>query len=144
MVQNDKRLSGFSLIELIVVLVILGLLSSIVGPAVYNKLLRARISIAKNQIRQFETALDMFRLDVGRYPTTEEGLDALLHNTGSIPNWNGPYLEKKNVIPTDVWKQPYIYRSPGQHGEYDLYSLGPDGQEGGVGDNADIASWESN
>ncbi len=142
--ESERHRRGFSLIELIVVLVILGLLAGLVAPAVINKVKFARIEITKNQIADFGTALDLFKLEVGRYPTTEEGLDALIRNPGTIPDWSGPYLQKKNVIPKDPWKHSYIYRCPGQHGEYDLYSLGPDGQEGGQGENADITSWEGN
>jgi general secretion pathway protein G len=142
-IKWEKRSRGFSLIELIVVLVILGLLAGLVAPAVINRLIKARRVIAQRQINLFETALDSFKLDVGRYPTTEEGLQVLIRNTGNIPNWNGPYLNKI-VVPLDPWKHEYVYRSPGQHGEFDVYSLGPDGREGGEGENADITSWEVN
>lgn len=134
------RNKGFSLIELIVVLVILGLLAAVVGPAVMKRLKGSRSQIAKIQIAQFEESLDLFNFDVGRYPTTEEGLRSLVENTGNIPNWGGPYL-KKNVVPKDPWNHDYVYRAPGQHGEFDLYALGADGQEGGEGDNGDVTSW---
>jgi len=141
--SSEKRQRGFSLIELIVVLVILGLLAGLVTPAIMDHLIKARITITKRQISLLENALDSFKVDVGRYPTTEEGLHALIINPGNIPNWNGPYLQK-NFVPKDAWKHEFIYRCPGQHGEFDLYSFGPDGQEGGQGQNADITSWESN
>jgi len=136
-VKNAQR--GFSLIELIVVLVILGLLAAVVGPKVMSKLRGSRSQIAKMQITEFEEALDLFNFDVGRYPTGEEGLRALKENVGNIPNWSGPYLKKG--VPKDPWGRDYIYRAPGQHGEFDLYSLGADGQEGGEADNTDITSW---
>ncbi|MBI2822083.1 MAG: type II secretion system major pseudopilin GspG [Acidobacteria bacterium] len=142
MVKRRKRNSGcrgFSLIELIVVLVILGLLAAVVGPAVMRRLSGSRSQIAKIQIAQFEESLDLFNFDVGRYPTTEEGLRALIENPGNLPNWSGPYLKKG--VPRDPWNRDYAYRTPGQHGEYDLYSLGADGQEGGEGENADVGSW---
>ncbi|HEY3132114.1 MAG TPA: type II secretion system major pseudopilin GspG [Acidobacteriota bacterium] len=141
--RSEERQRGFSLIELIVVLVILGLLAGLVTPAIMDHLIKARITITKRQISLLETALDSFKVDVGRYPATEEGLHALLVNPGNIANWNGPYLQK-NFVPKDAWKREFIYRCPGQHGEFDLYSFGPDGQEGGQGQNADITSWESN
>lgn len=139
-VEGKRKHEGFSLIELIVVLVILGLLAAVVGPKVMSKLKGSRAQIAKVQIAQFEEALDLFNFDVGRYPTTQEGLQALIQNSGNTPNWSGPYL-KKNALPKDPWGHDYVYRAPGQHGEYDLYSLGADGQEGGDGENADITSW---
>jgi general secretion pathway protein G len=138
--RESKEQRGFSLIELIVVLVILGLLAAVVGPAVMKRLKGSRSQIAKIQISQFEESLDLFNFDVGRYPGTEEGLRALIENTGNIPNWSGPYL-KKNTMPKDPWNHDYVYRAPGQHGEFDLYSLGADGQEGGDGENADVTSW---
>ena len=131
---------GFSLIELIVVLVILGLLASIIGPNVMDRLTKARISITVNQIDGMESALALFKLDVGRVPTTDEGLTALLRDPGTVSGWSGPYLQK-NVIPLDPWKQAYRYVSPGVHGDYDLSSFGPDGREGGAGNDADITSW---
>lgn len=136
--RRDEK--GFSLIELIVVLVILGLLATVVGPKVINKIGQSKASIAKVQVADFEGALDMFRLDVGRYPTTAEGLGALIQNPG-LQNWSGPYL-KKNTLPKDPWTREYQYRSPGDHGgDYDLWSNGADGTEGGDGDSADITSW---
>ena len=132
--------SGFTLIELLVVVIILGMLAALVAPKFFGKLGTSKQKTAKAQIHLFETALDEFRLDNGRYPTTEEGLEALRKKPEGLPNWAGPYLPKP--IPKDPWGRPYVYKSPGEHGEYDLYSLGRDGQEGGEGEDKDIVSWE--
>ncbi|MGV8074709.1 MAG: type II secretion system major pseudopilin GspG [Syntrophobacteraceae bacterium] len=130
---------GFTLIELLIVLVIIGLLAGLVAPKMFQKVGTAKKGAAKTQIGMLGTALDTFRLDMGRYPSPEEGLDALRKNPGS-PSWDGPYLPKE--IPPDPWGRPYIYKVPGDHGDYDLYSLGADGQEGGEGENGDVVSWE--
>lgn len=135
--ENNK---GFSLIELIVVLVILGLLATVVGPKVMDRLSKGKTEIAKLQIDQFDGSLGLFRFDVGRYPTTSEGLMALVENRSGIQNWSGPYLDKQ-TLPKDPWGREYKYASPGQHGDYDLWSTGADGAEGGSADNADINSW---
>lgn len=135
-VKNDK---GFTLVELLVVLVILGLLAALVGPQLFPKLGKGKQSAAKAQIELFEQALDQFRLDVGRYPTSQEGLQALVTNPG-IDKWEGPYLKK--VLPNDPWGRPYIYTSPGEHGEYDIVSYGRDGKPGGEGEDKDVVSWE--
>lgn len=133
---------GFTLIELLVVLVILGLLAGLVGPQVMKYLGGANTKTAKLQIEDFSTALDAFRLDVGRYPATNEGLQALIAPPGGATRWNGPYL-RKNIIPKDPWGNDYQYRSPGQHGgAFDLYSLGADNAEGGDGENQDVVSWQ--
>ncbi|UCF37272.1 MAG: type II secretion system major pseudopilin GspG [Acidobacteriota bacterium] len=137
--REVRRDRGFSLIELIVVLVILGLLATVVGPKVMDRLGRGKAEIAKLQIDQLEGALGLFRFDVGRYPSTSEGLGALIQNPG-VDNWSGPYLDK-NTLPKDPWARDYLYRSPGQYGDYDLLSLGADGMEGGDEDNADVTSW---
>ena len=141
--SNDLRRSrGFTLIELLVVLVILGLLAGLVGPQVMKYLGGANTKTAKLQIEDFSTALDAFRLDMGRYPNTAEGLQALVTQPAGANRWNGPYL-KKNVIPKDPWGNDYQYRAPGQHsgGAFDLYSLGADNAEGGDGENQDVVSW---
>lgn len=137
--STRKRERGFSLIELIVVLVILGLLATIVGPSVMSRLGKGKADIARVQIDNLEGALSLFRFDIGRYPNTSEGLMALVENPG-IQNWSGPYLEKKRV-PVDPWGRDYEYRCPGQNGDYDIICYGADGVEGGEGDNADIVSW---
>jgi general secretion pathway protein G len=141
-VKRDRsRERGFSLIELIIVLVILGLLAGIVGPKVYQKLATGKEQIAKIQIKELESALQLFSFDVGRYPNSNEGLEGLLRNPGNLEAWRGPYLQKSE-LPRDPWGKPYVYRCPGQHGDYDLFSFGPDGVEGGEGENADIVSWK--
>ncbi len=134
------REAGFTLIELLVVVIIIGLLATLVAPKFFGKLAMSKQKTAKAQIELLGSALDEFRLDNGRYPTTEEGLNALREKPPELNNWAGPYLPK--AIPKDPWGRAYIYRSPGEHGDYDLYSLGRDGQEGGEGEDADIVSWE--
>lgn len=135
------RKQAFSLIELLIVMIILGLLASLVGPRLFRHVDDARVSTARTQIELIGTALDSYRLDVGRYPSTEQGLDALRREPTGVRNWNGPYLPRE--IPSDPWGNPYKYKSPGDHGEYDLFSYGADGQPGGSGDNAEIRSWEN-
>lgn len=134
---------GFTLIELLVVLLILGLIAGLAGPQVMNYLGESKAKAAKLQIEEFGSSLDLFKLDVGRYPDSQEGLQALVQAPAG-PNadrWRGPYLKKKNV-PKDPWNTDYQYSSPGRHGQYDIVSLGADSQEGGEGDNKDIVSWE--
>ena len=139
---HERRARGFSLIELLVVLVILGLQAGLVGPAVIRYLGGANTRAAKVQIEEFSTALDAFRLDMGRYPNSAEGLAALVAQPSGATRWNGPYL-RKNSIPKDSWGNDYQYRSPGQHGgAFDLYSLGADNAEGGDGENQDVVSWQ--
>lgn len=140
-VMNKKRQFGFSLIELLIVMIILGLLASLVGPRLFRHVDDARVGTAKAQIELLGTALDSYRLDVGRYPTTEQGLEALRREPSGVRNWNGPYLPRE--IPKDPWGNEYRYRSPGEYGDYDLWSLGADGQPGGEGENAEIRSWEN-
>lgn len=130
---------GFTLIEVLVVMVILSLLVGFVGMDYFRHIGPSKQKAAKAQIEMFGTALDSFRLSVGRYPTTAEGLQALRVNPG-VDTWDGPYLKKE--IPMDPWGRPYVYSCPGQHGDYDLVSYGADGQEGGEGENADIVSWK--
>jgi len=137
--RRDKK-DGITLIELLVVMVIIALFATLVGQRVFRNVEKARQTTAKAQIGEFESVLDAFRLDVGRYPTTEEGLQALRVRPGNIERWDGPYLRKD--VPLDPWQRPYVYRCPGQHGDLDLYSLGADGQEGGEGEAADVTNWK--
>ena len=135
----SARARGFTLLELLVVIVIIGLLAAYVGPKYFSQLGKSEVTIAKAQIEAFEKSLDTYRLDVGRYPSTEEGMAALMAAPPAAAiKWNGPYLKKG--VPQDPWGQPYQYRSPGSKGEYEIVSLGRDGQPGGTGDNADISS----
>ena len=131
--------SGFTLLELLVVLVIIGLLAGYVAPRYFSQVGRSEVKVAQAQINSFEKALDTYRLDVGRYPTTEQGLNALLVRPQNEQKWNGPYLAK--AVPLDPWGKPYNYKSPGEHGEFDLWSFGKDGQPGGKDEAADITSW---
>jgi general secretion pathway protein G len=135
-----RRQAGFTLLELLIVVIILGLLAALVGPRLFGTLDKAKKQVAKTQIELLSGALDQFRLDVGRYPNTDEGLDALVNPPEEMERWNGPYLEKG--VPKDPWGHAYVYASPGEHGEYDLVSLGLDGEPGGEGENADITSWQ--
>lgn len=130
--------AGFTLLELLVVIVIIGLLAAYVGPKYFSQLGKSEVTVAKAQIEAFEKALDAFRLDVGRYPTTEEGLASLLANPAAAAKWNGPYLKKD--VPQDPWGNPYVYRSPGSKGEFEILSYGKDGQAGGTAENADISN----
>lgn len=137
--QRRTSHSGFTLLELLVVIVIIGLLAAYVGPKYFSQLGKSEVTITKAQIESFEKSLDTFRLDVGRYPTTEEGLGALMiAPPATAGKWNGPYLKKG--VPPDPWGHPYQYRAPGSKGEYDIVSTGKDGQPGGTGENADISS----
>ena len=136
-----RRQAGFTLIELLVVLVILGLLAGLVAPRVISYLGGARSGSAKVQIENFGAALDLYRLDNGSYPTTEQGLEALVSAPSGATGWNGPYLNK-NSLPRDPWGNAYHYSAPGQHGPYDLYSYGADNREGGDGDDRDVTSWQ--
>ena len=134
------RQRGITLIELLVVMVIIAMFATLVGARLFRNVDRAKQVTAKTQIQEFEGVLDMFRLDIGRYPTTQEGLVALRTKPPDIENWDGPYLKKD--VPVDPWGHAYVYRCPGQHGDFDLMALGSDGQEGGEGDAADIVSWK--
>jgi general secretion pathway protein G len=131
---------GFTLVELLVVITIIGLIMGLVGPRVLNYLTESKAKAAKIQIESLSSALDLYFLDVGRYPNTSEGLAALVKRPGSSAAWNGPYL-KGGLVPADPWGNPYVYRSPGEHGSYDIISYAADGQEGGTGAAADITSW---
>lgn len=130
---------GFTLLELLVVMVIIGLLSALVVPRYFSQVGKSEIKITKAQIDALEKALDAYRLDVGRYPSTEQGLVALEAKPANEAKWQGPYLKK--AVPVDPWGKPYQYRSPGEKGEFDLFSFGKDGQAGGDGENADITNW---
>jgi general secretion pathway protein G len=138
--RTNQKQRGITLIELLVVMVIIGMFATLVGQRLFRNVERARQTTARAQISEFESVLDVFRLDVGRYPTSEEGLQAVRVRPGNLENWDGPYLRKD--VPPDPWGKPYVYRFPGQHGDFDLLALGADGQEGGEGDNADVANWK--
>jgi len=139
--SSTKRTRGFTLVELLVVLAILGLLAGLVGPQVMKFLGTSKSKTARLQIENLSATLDMYRLEVGRYPSNAEGLKALVENPGNLPNWNGPYL-KKGDVPKDPWGFDYQYQFPGEHGSFDLWTLGADNREGGEGENADIHGWE--
>ncbi|MGB5080901.1 MAG: type II secretion system major pseudopilin GspG [Burkholderiales bacterium] len=132
---------GFTLMELLLVLVIIGLLAALVGPTLYQRIKPAKESAARAQIENFATALDGYFIDVGRYPSTQEGLKALRAKPEGADKWIGPYLKKD--LPADPWGNAYVYRAPGRSGGYEIVSYGADGREGGEGENADITSWES-
>lgn len=132
------RASGFTLLELLVVVAIIGLLAAYVGPKYFSQVAKSERGVANAQIGAFVKALDAFRLDVGRYPSTEEGLAALVDKPAAATKWNGPYLQKR--VPLDPWGRAYVYRAPGAAGDFELLSLGRDGQPGGSGDAADIGS----
>ena len=131
---------GLTLVELLVVLLIIGLIAAFAVPQVMRYLGGARQDAAAVQINQLSGILDLYRLDVGRYPSASNGLDALLEKPSGADGWNGPYVKKAEAL-TDPWGNPYQYRIPGEHGEYDLYSLGADGTQGGEDENADVVSW---
>lgn len=132
------RMSGFTLLELLVVIVIIGLLAGYVAPRYFAQVGKSEIQVARAQIDALEKSLDQYRLDTRRYPTTEEGLGALMVRPSTDGNWNGPYLKKS--VPNDPWGRPYVYRAPGQKAEFDLFSYGRDGKPGGSGDDADIGT----
>jgi general secretion pathway protein G len=134
--NKDK---GFTLLELLVVMVIIGLLAGYVGPKYFAQIGKSEVKAARAQMDALGKAIDQFRLDVGRYPSTEEGLASLITRPSNLPKWDGPYLTKS--VPVDPWGNPYAYKAPGDHGDYDLISLGKDGRSGGDGDNADINNW---
>ena len=130
---------GFTLLELLVVMVIIGLLTGYVGPKYFSQIGKSEIKAARAQIDALGKALDQFRLDNGHYPTVEEGLAALVARPANEPKWEGPYLTKD--VPADPWGNPYVFKSPGEHGDYDLLSYGKDGQPGGTGEAADVVNW---
>lgn len=131
---------GFTLIELLMVMAIIGLLAALVVPRFTQKVSKSKLQAAQTQIEYFGAALDAFRLDVGRYPSTDEGLDMLVSKPDGVATWDGPYLKKR--VPLDPWRNRYEYKCPGDHGEYDIISYGADGKEGGEGENQDILSWQ--
>ena len=134
-----RKSRGFTLLELLVVLVIIGLLAGYVGPKYFSQIGKSEVKAARAQIDALEKALDQYRLDVGHYPATEQGLSALNERPQDEANWAGPYLKK--AAPVDPWGKPYVYQQPGTHGEYDLSSYGKDGQPGGTAEAADITNW---
>ena len=137
-----KRLrdaSGFTLLELLVVMVIIGLLAAYVAPRYFSQVGKSEVRAAQAQVSALSSALNTYRLDVGQYPTDEQGLAALMARPAGAAKWDGPYLQKS--VPADPWGRAYLYKSPGVHGEFDLYSHGKDGQAGGTGDAADVTSW---
>jgi general secretion pathway protein G len=136
--QAAKNGSGFTLLELLVVIVIIGLLAGYVAPRYFAQVGRSEIQVARAQIDALEKALDQYRLDTNHYPTAEQGLDALTAKPANESAWRGPYLKK--AAPMDPWGRPYVYRAPGQNREFDLISYGRDGRPGGSGDDADIGN----
>src|SRR5262245_61374046 len=138
--RPSKGDEGFTLVEILVVITIIALIMGLVGPRVLNYLGESKAKAAKIQIESLGSALDLYFLDSGQYPSNSEGLAALVQRPGSTASWNGPYL-KGSAVPTDPWGKPYVYRSPGQKGPYDIVSYGSDGREGGTGAAADITSW---
>ena len=139
--RRRRSQKGFTLIELLIVMVILGMLAALVVPRMVGKVGKSKVKAAKTQIEMLSTALDALKLDVGCYPATEEGLEALVKAPPDAEGWDGPYL-KKEQIPKDPWGHPYVYRCPGEHGDYDIISYGADGQPGGENEDTDIVSWK--
>jgi general secretion pathway protein G len=133
------KVGGFTLLELLVVMVIIGLLAGYVGPKYFEQIGKSETKTARAQIDALSKALDQYRIDVGQYPSTEQGLAALNKSPANDPKWMGPYLKKS--VPNDPWNKPYLYKAPGEHGDFDLYTLGKDGQLGGVKESEDVLSW---
>ena len=139
--QGQQQQKGFTLIELLVVMVIIGLLGALVGPRLFKNVGRSKITAAKTQIAMFQSALGQYKLEVGSFPATEEGLAALRIKPVSVDYWDGPYLQKN--VPLDPWNREYMYQYPSENGdEPEIISYGADGREGGEGENADIFSWQ--
>lgn len=136
---KSTKIQGFTLLELLVVMVIIGLLAGYVGPKYFDQVGKSETKTAWAQIDALGKALDQYRIDTGHYPTSEQGLIALIQRPNDEPKWAGPYLQKK--LPLDPWRRPYLYKSPGDNGDYDLFSLGKDGVVGGTKDSQDIVSW---
>jgi len=134
-----RRFQGFTLLELLVVMVIIGLLAGYVAPKFFRQVDKSEVKTAQAQIVAFDKALAQFRLDTGHFPSTEQGLEALTNKPSNEPKWDGPYLDKR--VPADPWGNPYVYKFPGEHRDYDLMSLGKDGRPGGEGSNGDIVNW---
>jgi general secretion pathway protein G len=139
MFRTGSRATGFTLLELLVVMVIIGLLAGYVGPKYFSQIGKSEVKAARAQIDALGKALDQFRLDTGHYPTTEEGLVSLVQRPANEAKWDGPYLTKS--VPADPWGNAYVFAMPGEHGDYDLWSYGKDGQPGGEGENAEITNW---
>ena len=139
--KRTNLVSGFTLIELLIVMVIIGLLAAFVVPKLIGRVGESKQTAAKAQIELISTAIEMYKLDTGKYPSQETGLQSLNTKPSDVQSWKGPYM-KKDKIPKDPWGAAYVYKYPGTHGDYDLVSYGADGSEGGSGDNSDIASWE--
>lgn len=137
--HHQSQQAGFTLLELLVVMVIIGLLAGYVGPRYFAQIGKSEQKAAAAQLQALSQALDQYRLDTGHYPSGEQGLQALNIRPGDEPRWGGPYLKK--AVPTDPWGRSYLYRQPGEKGDYDLYSQGKDGRPGGDGDNADVVNW---
>jgi general secretion pathway protein G len=138
LVRRDSPQAGFTLLELLVVVVIIGLLAGFVAPRYFGQVGKSEVNVARAQLDALEKALDQYRLDIGRYPDSELGLKALVQKPANEPKWAGPYLRKE--VPLDPWSRPYIYKIPGEKGEFDLLTYGKDGQPGGTGENADLTN----
>lgn len=139
-IPKKIRTAGFTLLELLVVMVIIGMLAAYVGPRFFSQIGKSEVKAARAQIDGLEKALDQYRLDVGRYPNSEQGLAALMTQPAGVTRWSGPYLKK--AVPDDPWGNPYVYKLPSEHGgEFDLFSYGKDGQAGGTGEAEDIGNW---